>query len=539
MVAIFKDADHEPASDAQNTRGSSMSSHGVSLMQMGQRIKAKAGRETHGASKQPVTLHNTHLRPYGHETLHQLDLYGHEKLKKRCACKSESETSTQMCFEQVRDSFQKKYSPHGRSLNLPREKLSLDFELETGVRMVLTPELLLIRGGFNVDHDPFPTVSKWFEVGIDGMGRKKKKEGYRQQILSTMELESVPMKVNEVQDSSFLTELQNFLMAMGHDHKEKFLVPGSNHLHFLKGHNHMAPCYGCHLQWTVGLPLAWVPALFSKAGSKPLQGVMQRLHNLPNCNKDVKNCPLEYKGFVSLAAWVLQAAQHCNTCVHPKRCMNPWLARTHFGDLANFVRSKLGESALDRFPDDVLEVADIQADSLVFPRGIMDYLHFSELAEIGGMVVPRSTDLRVSPPSRANKCLPDNDEGLHLLAKQMLQDKHQVDTRLRSRACGVYGVKNKTLTTFTARTWLQEILNGRDIMADSDSPLTNQSFSKLVWKSMGSWRMTPEGGDRVFLECRNPKYCLGKATLEDGPVARIRNVAQAMQAFEDEMAGTM
>jgi len=523
IALIFKDVDHAHVKHTQKTGGPT-SFTAMSLIQMDHhRIKANKGTERHRVNTS-IASHQARFKPYDHK-----------KLLKTCAVKTQ--------FEKARTLFQKKYSPTGRSLVLPREKLSLDFELETGTRMVLTPELLLIRGGFNVGANPFPNASKWFEVGIDGMGRRvhtktQKYGGYRQQILSTMELESVPMKVSEVQGSSFLDDLQNFLMAMGHDHKKKVAVPGSTHMHFLKGRDQNAPCFGCHLQWTVGLPLAWVPALLAKSGSNNLHHVMKRLDNLEHCQQNTASCPPEYKGMVSLAAHVLQAGKHCQIGCHPKRCMDPWLVRTHFGDLAKFIRHKLGEDALDRFPADVLEVADVKADTPVFPRGIMDYLHFSELAEIGGLVVPRSTDLGTSLHPRATKCMPADRDGLHLLAKQMLKQKRQVDIHLRSRRCGVYGA-NESLSSFSAQTWLQQILQGRDIMADSDSPITHESFSKLVWKSMGSWRMTPESGDRIFLECRNPKYCLGNATKVNGPVPRIRNVAEAMQAFEEEMAGTM
>lgn len=225
--------------------------------------------------------------------------------------------------------------------------------------------------------------------------------------------------------------------------------------------------------------------------------------------------------------------------------MKPWLVRTHFGDLLNHVRQKLGDNELKQFPADVIRVAGVKPDDPVFPKGIMDYLMLPELAEVGGLVVPRSSMLMVSEPTNASasnlRCMPTTYADVKGLAKSMLEHKSQVDDRLKNRACGVHGLKDESLTRFSAKAWLQEMLQGRDIMADSDSPITQKSFSKLVWKSMGSWRMDPQGGDRVYLECRQPGDCLDKLRTKAelhkmGPVNQIVQVARTMQKFERDMA---
>merc|ERR1719324_580793 len=101
------------------------------------------------------------------------------------------------------------------------------------------------------------------------------------------------------------------------------------------------PCSNCHLQWSVGLPLARVPALLALSDKHILKIIMQRVENL--CQQRSGGCIPEYKGLVSLAAWVLRAARTCKKCSNPKRCMRPWLVRTHFGDLVKQVRQVHGE----------------------------------------------------------------------------------------------------------------------------------------------------------------------------------------------------
>lgn len=457
-----------------------------------------------------------------------------------CACNNGTETSLNVCFDQVAKSFQKKFSTYGRTLNLPQDKLSLDFELETTAQLDMTPDLLLARAGHHIAPDIFLNVSQWFQVDFDGTGLGPAHDGYKQGFTAVLELESVPMKVEEVRGSSFLGDLQHFLAAMNKSSEDatsqnRIAVPGSTNLFF---HNHV----GDNLQYTIGLPLAWVTTLLTKSDSARWQGVMQRLNHL-HC----PDCSAEYRSLVALAAGTLQQAKQCKVCIQAKRCMFPWLVRTHFGDLVKHVRQSLGEGTSDRFsqfPEDVLEVADVKPDEVIFPNGITDYLKFSELAEIGGLVVPRSSMLGVSQDANVSRsqvsCLPTTRSGIQHLAQQMLKNREQVEKRMQSRGCNIYGLEDRTLTSFSAQTWLQEMLKGRDVMSDSDSPITQQSFSKLVWKSMGSWRMDMSaGGGKVYLECRS-RSCLGKHKKDSLPhdyVPYIREIAEKMQAFEREMAG--
>ena len=58
----------------------------------------------------------------------------------------------------------------------------------------------------------------------------------------------------------------------------------------------------------------------------------------------------------------------------------------------------------------------------------------------------------------------------------------------------------------TVDEWLDGIRNGKDLLSDHDSPVAYSSLSKLVFKSMGHWRMQPDAPGMVHLECRDTSF---------------------------------
>jgi len=464
-----------------------------------------------------------------------------DKKKRRwgCVCKSAVETSTNICFKHAVDFYQKKYPRHwqGRTLpGLPQNAISLDFELETGARLSMTPELLLLRGGWDISQghgDPFPkNVSKWFTVGLDGVGRSQQGT-YQQQVGAMVELSSIPMRPHDV--SAFIHDLQQYLHSINNMQRAT-LLPGSRRIFFKKSRDYQAPCKNCHLQWSVGLPLGRVPALLRLSDHHILKLIMKRLDTL--CQQRSGGCLPEYEGLVAMAAWVLRAARNCQTCTNPKRCMRPWLVRTHFGDLVKLVRQVHGAKALQTFVGDVFQLISFDdPDAPIFLNGFHDYMHFAEMAEISGIVVPRITD---DPLTKRNSglCMPTNPRRLRLLAQQMLHRRYMVNRHLHIRKCAVYGVasEDSEMLRFSARDWLQAMLHGRDIMSDSDSPVTKRSMSQLVWKSMGAWRLDANqgAGIRVFLECRSPMHCIRGTQETYGPVPKLHHIARTMEAFEKD-----
>lgn len=237
-----------------------------------------------------------------------------------------------------------------------------------------------------------------------------------------------------------------------------------------------------------------------------------------------------------MVGWQLMAAKSLRDCGNPKRGMDPWLIRTHFGDMFKFVERKLGEKALAQFENDVAYIAgDVDLNSPVVPNGLSDYLHFPEMAEVSGMVVSR--DHEMTKTFKAKRKMPITEKGLRLLAHRMLDDSVTVNHRLHTRGCGVFGQNDDPSNNFTVATWLSEMREGRDIMSDLDSPVSKNSFSGLVWKSMGSWRMDKHNG-RVYLECRAPSMCLPypnghkSAQKMDGVLSMIHYSAMIMRDFE-------
>jgi hypothetical protein len=485
-------------------------------------------------------------------------------------------------FEKSRLSYERQYDYYGRvpaEVDMPSNVLSLDFEIETSAAVKLSPEILLQRCSIDLSSQPgtqetyapqqegfyrrsedddvatwdpprttWPKVSEYFTMGIDGTGRITKigenldKKRYRQELTGQIEIETKLFRPQQVVSSSFTQELQAVLDKLWQvklnraNHSRIFSskwyslpFPGSTGIKITGAVDPRKACTGCSVQWTVGIVLSEVPALLAMTHSRPLQKILKNVEGI--CDRREGGCAQEYRAFVSLAAWTLSALRRCEGCAHPKRCTAPWLVRTHFGDLAMHLKDKLGANVIAHLPVDVLEAAKVRRSDKVLPHGVVDYLRLPEMAEFGGFVFPRGNadSLKYLNKDEAVD-MPTTPEGLLSLSRKMLQQRRLVNERLDKRACGIHGRNDVRVSDFTPEAWLRGLLRGKDLMSDHDSPLSESSFSHLVWKSMGSWRMKP-GSNRVYLECRNTDACIGTGHLA-GPVAVIDEVGRRMASME-------
>lgn len=489
-------------------------------------------------------------------------------------------------FERSRRSYERTYPQYGRILSeMASDSLTLDFEIETCARVRMTPQLLLQRGGIDIelaqtpstssssvqDKDEsymplWPKVSEWFSLGIDGTGRfvdqlfpngnspslakrlGKARRSYRQDLSGQIELESILMRPSDVIHSNFIKDLESFMTVLSLVNKSHveywskrgkakqktvwYRLPfnGSRGIHIFGAVDPAKPCDVCHVQWTVGLSLRQVPKLLQLSPSAPLQEILSRTGIV--CARHAHGCAPEYQALISLAGWLLNTAKRCIGCSHPKRCMSPWLVRTHFGDLAMHVKEKLGPRSLDNFRDDVLEIGQVSGKDAVLPDGgPIDYLRLPEMAELGGVVAPRSSALRSLHGGADLEDMPSDVAGLLKLSAKMIKNSKVINQRLRRRACKLHSRTSQG--TLKVADWLEGLLHGKDLMSDHDSPLSQSSFSHLIWKSMGSWRMKP-GSDRVYLECRSTKECL-RTAMHVGAPSLIQFVGHQMYDFEKKL----
>jgi hypothetical protein len=215
--------------------------------------------------------------------------------------------------------------------------------------------------------------------------------------------------------------------------------------------------------------------------------------------------------------------------------MSPWLVRTHFGDLAMMLKEKYGEKAIKDITADIMAVGPFAPHDKILPQGTVDYLRLPEMAELSGMAIPRNPSLR--PRQSSEHDMPTNIHGLLQLAKRILKNSGVVNDRLRSRTCRLHSQTNIRAMDFTVKEWLDGLHNGKDLMSDHDSPLSQTAFSHMVWKSMGSWRMKP-GSDRIYLECRATKGCVADIGMATGPSGLIQAVGHKMHEFERTMRKT-
>lgn len=486
-------------------------------------------------------------------------------------------------FERSRRTFERTYNHYGRAPSeISANALTLDFEIETNARVKMTPELLLERGGVDMDfatksaeqsaamkdYGPrktaWPKLSDWFTAGVDGTGifinqgkgqhfsnGNRITGTYRQDLSGQIELESVLMRPKDVLQSSFTKDLQSVIQRL-YDAKTEFAslrsknhlsldysygneswyqlpFEGSKGIKIFNAADPIKPCLSCHVQWTAGLPLHHVSFLLRMSNNQILKDILHRVDDL--CAPRDR-CTREYHSFISLAAWAVSAARQSTRCGHPKRYMEPWLVRTHFGDLATMLKEK-GED-LQRMAHDVLQVAQLQPSDRILGNGTVDYLRLPEMAELTGMVYPRNP-FSLESHKETEEDMPTDIAGLLHLSEKMLQNTNLINQRLHKRQCGLHSKSPIHADAFTVKDWLDGMKQGMDLMSDHDSPLSKSAFSGMVWKSMGSWRMRPRS-NRVYLECRNTGICLANTQPYAGAVALIRDVGLTMTNVEKFMA---
>mmetsp|Transcript_121530 Transcript_121530/g.170993 ORF Transcript_121530/g.170993 Transcript_121530/m.170993 type:complete len:446 (-) Transcript_121530:112-1449(-) len=410
-------------------------------------------------------------------------------------------------FDQLYRQYFKHYEK-GTPRSMPGlqpHEIPLQFEFELPKRMYvlnMTPELLLLRGGITPSSAlqagglgaTFTSGSPYWYIEVDGLGSK-----HHQVIQALPEANSVVVRPQTVLHSSFARDLVKYF--------DKLHVPHAVHK--------------TSFQFTVGVSLARMKPLLSAAMP---HATRTRIHKL--CRS--LQCSDSYEGMLHLGSMVLGQAAGCASCGFPKRCQSPWLLRTHFGDL---VRS-LPEKERGNLTDDMLHAWGGDPDAPLYPQGIMDYLHFPEMAEVGGMVRARRGTENIS------REMPVEEDGLLQLASDMLshENREQIDNRLRGRRCEVNGEQPTTGTWMapSARQWLQAASLGQDLMSDHDSPTSKASLSRTLWRSMGQWRLSAEE-PRIFLECRAPSKCLGKSDAKWahlGYEGMLLETARAIHRFE-------
>eukprot|EP00434_Breviolum_minutum_P008626 symbB.v1.2.007606.t2/scaffold467.1/size200107/1 len=235
--------------------------------------------------------------------------------------------------------------------------IQYEFEVPNNMyRLKMTPELLLMRGGINNPHfasaigHVFQSDSPWWHIEMDGLGSK-----HHQVLEGLPEANSVVVRPQTVLNSTLPHDLVKYL--------EKLQVPPSRHK--------------SSFQFTLGVPMTQVSALL-----KRMPSMQQRHHATTSfCRNRSPSCSKQYEGILLLCQMVLERASKCSACGFPKRCQSPWLLRTHIGDLVK----TLPEVEREKLEEEVLELFSKGRDVQLYPKGIMDYLHFPEMAEMSGM----------------------------------------------------------------------------------------------------------------------------------------------------------
>ena len=159
---------------------------------------------------------------------------------------------------------------------------------------------------------------------------------------------------------------------------------------------------------------------------------------------------------------------------------------------------------MSKFSEEVLRAANLRGTEKLYPFGVGSYDRFPEVAERLGWVQSRLDNITTA------EAIPTSWGGLLELADRMAEDKSAQD-RLDERTKWimsdgeVWGWPSRP-DAVTVDEWLDGIRNGKDLLSDHDSPVAYSSLSKLVFKSMGHWRMQPDAPGMVHLECRGHSF---------------------------------
>eukprot|EP00438_Fugacium_kawagutii_P006255 Skav225528 [mRNA] locus=scaffold144:397990:399234:- [translate_table: standard] len=371
-------------------------------------------------------------------------------------------------------------------------EIPIFYELEISTRMYqlhMTPELLLTRGRIeDASFDfgtPFESTPLW-DIGVDGHGSSNS-----QSILGLPEADSAFVRPETVLDGTLARELVDHMHNKMHvpDHEKQDSFQFTFGIQLERIRELMQHTMPTPVEDTFGIHLG-----FRELMKDTMRARVEETHKFCQSGR-YKPCSRKYEGLMLLCQMVMDQAARAVHCGFPKRFQSPWLLRTHIGDLA----MTLSEEERQHLADDVMKLWG--KDRQLYPKGIMDYLLFPEMAEMGGVVKKR-----IGPSGDDAMEMQTDLDGLKKVAAKMLEDR-RVDGRLSQRPCRVNAPGDKNWTAPTAREWLEGAQKGLDLMSDHDSPAAQASLSKTLWKSMGSWRWSEEE-PRVFLECRSPSTCL-------------------------------
>lgn len=385
--------------------------------------------------------------------------------------------------------FRSKY--HQPKLQRSDRGAVLNFEVQTG-KLRITPSVLLRTKGMNLKDEwceggrgpLFGDVSEWFGLDADGGGCRVWNCSWSPQL----EIETGMMTPDEVLGSGFLDELERFLGSM----KAGQPLPGTrNHV--------MVEKVGKTLfQYSVGLPFRLLPVVLQQSGSVPFwRRAEQYLWGKPQ----------EYKSLVSLVAMTLRSVGRAGSkkCRYAKWYVEPWLVRTHLGDLTRHVEKHVGKEVFSNWLRDVANVANLTILPVPFKNGVQDYKHFAEILELTGMVAGRDRTRANVNKANFSRRMPTERRDLCAAAAELLRDEKWRDRLEQVPPCVVYPSgttrgPSARAKPATSKEWLNGLLRGKDLWSDGESKLAAVSYGHTVFKSMGAWRLQQD--NFVYLEMR-------------------------------------
>jgi hypothetical protein len=410
-----------------------------------------------------------------------------------------------------------------------KDAILIYYEIQLG-KIELNPAVVLDAKGIDLSTDScdhqgaplFEKVSEFFSVGTDDVGKDifAGEDKYSKFSPYQIEVTTEPMTPEEVLNSSMVGELENFL--------ENVSRPGASILGTRNQVTMIKENYenGYTFQYSLGVPLAKAGVLIANSGLPIFWERAQKVQGHE-----------EYRSFLALAGMTIASVTKVGAgkCRRTKGYLEPWLVRTNFGDIAEYLYAEHGKDVLNNALKDVMAVANLKdPETTSFPSGVSDGKKFDELAVAAGFL-----------DSADN--LPTEMAGLCELAGKMLKDKMEVSKKVGPNYCKIQMKDGSVVDTealnwtrmrpASPREWVEGVMQGRDLWTDAESELSQGSLSNSVFKSIGAWRMRNPG--RVWVEARRRACCKGDFDTEvglnygfniardlDNPTKNVKKVAE-------------
>jgi hypothetical protein len=315
-----------------------------------------------------------------------------------------------------------------------------------------------------VEQELITQGSALFDVGIDGYAGST----FR---LTQLELTTAPMTPGEFLNSTVVDDLKTFYDNVG---KPGANIPGSG-LQMETNSNDLD--YPADLfQINIGFPIEMASNILSK--DNIFKEIWEEVSRGATSDNDA------YKALVTLAVSMVRTFTGSidGKCERTKDYIKTWLVKTDLAKLVPYVQKLVGVEAMEKFPSDVISISNVNESATMFPDGVDTYINFPDMAaNLAGKSL--STNM-----SKEAICKMAADMVNHTAEMDEARDASHCTVRLSSgEVADLRQPRWELLRPANPGKWLQNLMQGKNLWSDRGDPLSRQSSTNMLWKSIMDW----------------------------------------------------